>query len=179
MSNTDFETDRLELRPRTMADYEACLAMDRDPEVVQFVSGPWTDPAEHESFLKHRMLADFGAGFGYWSIYSRHCRPEFLGWVLLIPFDAIGPEIEIGWRLNRAAWGRGFASEAARPIICHAFNELRLHSVVADIHPQNVASIRVAEKVGMTFRGEGQHAGAPCKRYEMTQLEFLAAGNAD
>lgn len=94
-----FQTDRLELRPRTMSDYDACLSMDRDPEVTRFVTGPWSDPAAHERFLEHRIETSFGEGLGYWSIFPK----QDLGWVLLIPYDAIGPEIEIGWRLARKA----------------------------------------------------------------------------
>jgi RimJ/RimL family protein N-acetyltransferase len=79
-----FHTDRLELRTRTMEDFDACLAMDRDPEVVQFVAGPWRDHLEHKLFLKGRIEASFGDGLGYWSIFSKQIPDRFLGWVLLI-----------------------------------------------------------------------------------------------
>ena len=152
-----------------MRDFDACLAMDRDPQVVQFVAGPWSDPLEHERFLKSRIQASFGEGLGYWSIFSRQEPERFLGWVLLIPCDAAGPEIEIGWRLNREAWGRGYATEAARPVANHGLRQLRLREIVADIHPKNSASIGVAAKLGMTHRWDGVQHGIPFSRYAIAQ----------
>ncbi|MFT4063637.1 GNAT family N-acetyltransferase [Paraburkholderia sp.] len=176
-----FHTDRLELRPRTLQDFDACLAMDRDPEVVQFIAGPWDDLVEHEHFLKSRIEANFGEGLGYWSIFSKQISGRFLGWILLIPYDAVGPEIEIGWRLNRDAWGHGYGTEAARPVASYALGELGLREIVADIHPENRASIRVASRLGMTHRWDGLHNGVPCRRYAITrdELQLAADGKAD
>lgn len=170
----DFATQRLLLRPRTMADFAACLAMDRDPAVTRYIAGPWNDPAAHAAFIRERMTTAFGDGLGYWSIFPKD-RPElFIGWILLIPDDGIGPEVEIGWRLNRAAWGHGFAPEAARPVVEHAFETLGLERIVADIDPRNLASLRVAEKLGMRHVGDGRHGAAPCKCYVMARADFRA-----
>jgi len=81
-----------------MADYEACLAMDRDPLVTQFIDGPRHDAEQHERFFRDRIDTSFGDGLGYSSIFSKDSPMPFLGWMLLIPRDA---EIEIGWRLCR------------------------------------------------------------------------------
>ncbi|WP_164125920.1 GNAT family N-acetyltransferase, partial [Stenotrophomonas maltophilia] len=67
------------------------------------------------------------------------------------------PEIEIGWRLNRHAWGKGYATEAARPIVAHAFQTVGLDRIVAEIDPANSASMHVAEKIGLKFTGDGRH----------------------
>jgi RimJ/RimL family protein N-acetyltransferase len=170
-----FSTERLALRARTLRDFEACLAMDRDPDVARFIAGPWNDPAEHERFLKGRIEADFGAGLGYWSVFSKQEPTRFLGWVLLIPRDAVGPEIEIGWRLNRDARGRGYATEAARAVMDHGLRELGLREIVADIHPHNSASIRVASKLGMTHRRDGVQDGVPFSRYAIARDEWVPA----
>ncbi len=66
-----FETKRLWMRPRTMEDFDACLAMDRDPEVTRFVPDPWNDRADHEAFLRERILTFPGDGLGYWSIFPK------------------------------------------------------------------------------------------------------------
>ncbi|MGF9563969.1 GNAT family N-acetyltransferase [Neorhizobium sp. JUb45] len=168
-----FETDRLLLRPRKMADFQACLAMDRDPEVTRFVPGPWQNPAEHEVFLRGRIETDHGNGLGYWSIFAKNAPEDFLGWVLLIPRDGVGPEIEIGWRLNRLAWGKGFASEAALTVAAHAFHTLRLDMIVADVMPGNAASLRVAEKLGMLHIGEGHDDNAVFACYAVTRDAFV------
>jgi RimJ/RimL family protein N-acetyltransferase len=91
-----------------------------------------------------------------------------------MPLDAMGPEIEIGWRLRRDAWGAGRATEAARALD-HAFITLGLPEVVADIHPENRRSIRVAEKIGLILRGRRLHHGEPHLHYAVTSAEYRAA----
>lgn len=164
-----FETQRLILRPRTLMDTEECFAMDRDPKVTRFVDGPWSDDQKHRAFIQMRTLARYPAGMGYWTIRTRNDASEFLGWVLLIPTDAVGPEIEIGWRLPRKAWGSGIATEAAWPVLRHAFATLHLPEVVAEIDALNTGSIRVAEKLGLVRRGEVLNHGRESIRYT---LEF-------
>lgn len=78
---------------------------------------------------------------------------QFAGWVLLIPLDTVGPEIEIGWRLRPKYWGKGYATETARVIIQYAVKSLKLQEVIAEIQKMNKGSIRVAEKIGMEYRG--------------------------
>jgi RimJ/RimL family protein N-acetyltransferase len=157
MSLPSFETERLLLRQRTLGDTEACLAMDREPEVTRFVAGPWSDPVAHRAFIETRTQGPYAEGLGYWTILQR-LDEAFIGWVLLIPCDAEGPKIEIGWRLRPRTWGHGFATEAARPVLSHGLETLGLGEVVADIEEGNLASRRVAEKLGM--RSEGPIVGA-------------------
>jgi RimJ/RimL family protein N-acetyltransferase len=177
-----FETNRLLIRPRMLADTDACLAMDSEPEVTRFIPGPWSDPVEHRAFIEARTRGPYPPGLGYWAVLGKDTPSipsesglavfekndaetngdaghspagqggtslaGFIGWVVLMPADAVGPEIEIGWRLRREAWGLGLATEAARPLLHHAFAVLKLAEVVADINPGNARSLRVAEKLG-------------------------------
>lgn len=167
-----FETERLFVRPRTMSDFHACLAMDRDPEVTKFIPGPWNDTPKHEAFLRDRIKTALGDGLGYWSIFPKERPDQFVGWILLIPYDGVGPEIEIGWRLNRLAWGNGFATEAARLIAEYAFHTLGLNRIVANIDQRNLSSVRVAEKIGMKFIGDGEHGEDACKCFAMGKADF-------
>ncbi|NYH16782.1 GNAT family N-acetyltransferase [Paraburkholderia bryophila] len=160
-----FETQRLILLPRTLADTNDCLAMDSDPEVTRFVVGPWGDRLKHRAFVESRTLGDYPAGMGYWTVRSRADPTDFLGWVLLIPTDTSGPEIEIGWRLPRKAWGSGIATEAARTVLQHAFATLDVPEVVAEIDARNFGSMRVAEKLGLIRREEVVHEGKLRIRY--------------
>lgn len=157
-----FSTSRLVLRPRALADLPDCLEMDRDPEVTRFIDGPWSDPAAHRAFVEDRIRRAYPAGMGYWSIIA---AGGFAGWVLLTPLDLRGPEVEIGWRLCRSAWGQGFATEAARPVLDHGLRRLVLEEVVADIDPANAASMRVAAKLGMKARGWVPYAGRMVLRH--------------
>ncbi|MEK2601532.1 GNAT family N-acetyltransferase [Burkholderia arboris] len=144
------ETARLWLRPRVLADLDACLAMDRDPEVTRHIAGPWHDPVEHRRFVMHRITRDYPPGLGYWSIFEKTAPDAFVGWILLIPDYVDGAhDVEIGWRLVRATWGRGIASEAAQAVVRHAFDTVRLPRVIADIAEANSGSLNVAHKLGM------------------------------
>lgn len=157
-----FQTARLTVRPRTVDDIEACLAMDRDPAVTQFIDGPWADPIIHRIFVEARMRHAFPPGMGYWTALA----PEgFAGWILLTPLNLHGPEIEIGWRFVRRLWGNGYATEAAHPVLGHALTTLGLAAVVADIDPANAASARVARKLGLRRAGRVPYAGRIVERY--------------
>ncbi len=150
--------------------------MDREPGTVEWVewpggSGGWHDEVAHRAFIGSRTLAKYPAGMGYWIIARRRHPDEFLGWVLLIPENAQGPEVEIGWRLPVAARGKGHATEAARAVLAHGLRALGLPRIVADIRPENAASIRVASKIGM--RDTGPTPGAPHMR------RFLAEATAE
>lgn len=168
------ETARLILRPRDMSDFEACVALDSDPEVIRYVAAPWRNEAEHLAFLKQRIAMRYPPGQGYWSIFAKQDPTAFLGWVMLCPCHVAGAEVEIGWRLNRAAWGRGYATEAAAPILAEGFAEGDMREIVADIHPDNHASLRVAEKIGLVFTGMVDYHGEPARRHAITRTTFEA-----
>jgi RimJ/RimL family protein N-acetyltransferase len=164
-----FTTERLILRPRTIDDYDACLAMDRDPAVVRYIPGPWDDATAHAAFLRHRIARPYPDGLGYWCVFPKASLDRFLGWVLLIPRDAVGPEVEIGWRLLQSAWGRGYAPEAAAAIVRHAFETVGLDRIIAEIHPEHARSQRVAEKIGLR-RAQSRKLLV----FEMTRDRFAA-----
>ncbi|WP_102335239.1 GNAT family N-acetyltransferase [Salimicrobium jeotgali] len=148
-----FETERLILRERTIEDLEDCLEMDCEEEVVKYIPEVrelLNSQNKHIAFVKERIETKYPNGLGYWTIESKVNNGEFIGWILLIPIDNVGPEIEIGWRLKRDYWGAGYATEAARAILTYAFDTVDLENVVADIHPSNRGSIRVAEKLVFT-----------------------------
>jgi RimJ/RimL family protein N-acetyltransferase len=139
--------------------------MDSDPDVTKFIDGPWSDPVAHRAFVEARTTATYPPGQGYWTLRPRADPRQFLGWVLLIPLDGVGPDIEIGWRLPKAQWGRGYAPEAAAAVLKHGFGTGDFHCVVADIHPDNLSSQRVAEKLGFTFLEQRLHHGERHFRY--------------
>lgn len=163
-------TPRLSLRPRTLADLDACLAMDREPGTLDWIGWPeeaggWGDEAAHRAFIRHRILGPYPAGMGYWIVARRDEPDRFLGWVMLIPEDARGPEVEIGWRLLTAGRGQGYATEAAGGLLRHGLDTLGLPRIIADIRPGNVASRRVALKIGMRETGSAP-GGAHLLRFE-------------
>lgn len=159
-----FATDRLILRERTINDLESCLLMDRDPEVVQYIDGPWNSPEKHKNFVIERISHRYPDGLGYWTIEAKKDH-RFLGWILLIPIDLTSSNIEIGWRLIRDAWGRGYATEAAKVILHHAVNTVGIKKLYADIHPENIGSMKVAEKLGFIDKGLMKNEDGSFYRY--------------
>ena len=149
-----FETARLLLRPRRPEDFDACLAMDSDPEVIRYVSAPWRNATEHLAFLRQRLAASYPPGLGYWAVAPRDDPQRFLGWVMLHPCTVAGAEVEIGWRLNRAAWGHGYATEAAQAFLNLALADEAVWRVQAFCDVENPASARVLEKAGLKLEGK-------------------------
>lgn len=91
-------------------------------------------------------------GYGPYAVVEQRSQ-RLLGYCGLFYFPDVNrkPEVEIGYRLARSAWGKGYANEAALAIRDHAFNNLKMKRLIAIIDPSNTASIRVAEKVGMRY----------------------------
>ncbi len=158
-----------------MADTLACFIMDRDPEVTRYIDGPWSDPTKHRAFIESRTHGPYPDGLGYWSIVARENIDELLGWILLIPRDGHGPEVEVGWRLMREHWGKGVAVEAAAPVLLHGFQIVELDRVIAEMNPANAASIRVAEKLGMVRTKALRNAGRNTACFELDREQFLGA----
>jgi RimJ/RimL family protein N-acetyltransferase len=83
---------------------------------------------------------------------------------------------EVGWRLDRAFWGRGLATESAQVSVRHGFEELELERIISIIIPENLASRRVAEKAGLTLRGELPFKGHDVVWYAIDRREWTDAG---
>ncbi|HUF87777.1 MAG TPA: GNAT family N-acetyltransferase [Thermohalobaculum sp.] len=157
-------TARLRLRPRTLDDLEACFRMDREPGTLDWIDWPlpeggWDDEAAHRALIRSRTLHPYPPGLGYWAVARREWPDEFLGWVLLIPENAEGPEIEIGWRLMRAARGMGYATEAAAALVRHGFETLALHRMVAGMYRANGPSNAVARRLGFRPHDDPARSG--------------------
>jgi RimJ/RimL family protein N-acetyltransferase len=169
-----FETNRLLLRPRSLVDLDACLAMNAEPDVMRYVGGMPANMDDYAATLVTRISRPHPSGLGYWSLFAKQNPQYFLGWVSLVLYDYEDPgsNVEIGWRVPKTAWGNGYATEAASVVLRYAFGSLGLKRVIATMDPGNVSSFRVAEKIGMTFVGDGDYFGTPCKVYAMEQSDL-------
>ena len=158
MDRTALATARLRLRPREADDLEDFLAMDADPEVVRYIypDGPPEPQALRERY-QTRILSGWPLTGGFWIVEWSN-RPGFLGWCALFPLEESGL-IEIGYRYLRAAWGQGIASEAAAAVLAHGFDALGFDPIVGVTHPDNLASQRVLEKIGLRRDGTAFHYG--------------------
>ena len=140
------ETERLLLRPFQQSDFDTYAEMMADPETVRYLGAV---PATRFDAWRHlAMLAGHWTlkGFGHWAVEVKETG-RFIGRVGLW-FPEGWPEFEVGWVIDRRAWGHGYAAEAARVALQHAFGTMGLTHVISLIVPQNQRSIRVAEKLG-------------------------------
>ncbi|MCZ7413205.1 MULTISPECIES: GNAT family N-acetyltransferase [unclassified Streptomyces] len=147
------DTERLVLRPFTDADADDLFALHDDPGVMRFINGGRpANPAEVRGRELPRLMRRHpGFGHGYLAAEGRG-GGGFLGWFEFRPLGAAAPDaVELGYRLNRAAWGRGYATEGARALIRVGFTELGTERVTANTMAVNVRSRRVMAKAGLTF----------------------------
>lgn len=144
-------TDRLILRTWRESDLEPFAALNADPAVMEHFARP-LDRAESDAFVA-RIRAHFDReGFGFWAVEAPGVAP-LVGLVGLArpSFQApFTPCVEVGWRLARAHWGQGYATEAARAAIRDGFDRLGLDEIVAFTVPGNTRSRAVMERLGMT-----------------------------
>ncbi|MFQ5957756.1 MAG: GNAT family N-acetyltransferase [Alphaproteobacteria bacterium] len=143
-------TNRLRLRGLRAADAPHLAAMSADPEVMRYV-GSGVRTYENALAEAQRLVAEErDDGLGLWAIEERSTG-DFHGRVGLLPLDD-SDEIEVAYRLPRTSWGRGIATEAAGCLIVYGFDDLGLDEIVAVTSPDNAASRRVLEKLGLEHR---------------------------
>ena len=148
------ETQRLTLRRFAEDDADNLFALDSDPEVMRYLTGGAPTPRDViERDILPRFLRSYEpyAGFGYWAAAEK-ATGAFLGWFSFLPPEGSGPDVvELGYRLRRVAWGKGYATEGSRALIHRGFAEQDVRRVFATTYQDNLASRRVMEKLGMTL----------------------------
>lgn len=157
-----FTTERLRARSWQPGDADAGFAIYSDPAVMRYLgdgSGATVPSIQAmRRSIQARAERDGGSPYGMWAL-ERLDDEVIVGSILLIPLENKGPDIEAGWHLARAHWGNGYATEAGRAILRYAFDTLGLARVLAVVYPENEASLRVAERIGMRRDGMRQAYG--------------------
>jgi RimJ/RimL family protein N-acetyltransferase len=179
------ETPRLILREFTEDDAAELFALDGDPEVMRYV-GPYrlADVDAYREHIRNEFLSYYSpeSEYGFRAAVEK-AGGAFLGWFVLRPafhyrfareagFRA--RQLELGYRLRRSAWGKGYATEGARALVHKAFTELEAPCVVAVALVENRASTRVLEKAGLLRAGEFRQPGfdTPAVKYALSREEY-------
>lgn len=159
------ETPRLLLRRWRAEDLAPFAALNADPEVTRYVGGPMTREASDA------MVGRFEAGFGErgYSRWAVELGGRLVGFCGLGLHPVVPGDVEIGWRLARDVWGQGVATEAAVAVRDWAVGSGVLGRVVAVVHPDNAASIRVAEKTGLAYERDADLDGLRVLVYGLTR----------
>lgn len=147
---TIFDTPRLLLRQFTVDDAPLILELNSDPEVIKYVHEPLlTTEEQAKKVINDIILPQYKKNLGRWAIFTKH-NNEFIGWCGL-KLLAAKNEIDLGYRLQRAFWGKGFATEAASKAISYGFKSLNLKTITGKAHSENISSINILKKIGMQF----------------------------
>lgn len=177
----ELSTPRLRLRAWRGADRAPFAAMNADPEVMAYFVSTLTR-AESEAFVD-RIEAGFAErGWGLWAV-ERRDTGTFCGYVGLQPVTfeaAFTPAVEIGWRLARAQWGQGFATEAARSVLGFGAGCLGLARIDSFTAVHNTRSEAVMVRIGMHKAGEFDHPriaeGHPLRRHVLYERTASTTG---
>lgn len=165
---TILATARLRFEPLDDSHFAGLQAMNADPEVMRWLGGRPATPDETRAMIARVRMRWEAWGYGWWALLDA-ADGALVGaaGIQHLGFDRANPH-EIGWRLRRARWGQGLATEVARAIVRHGFEVLGAPRLCAIRHPDNAASLRVMEKLGM------RDAGLQCWNGEQVAVRELA-----
>ena len=162
------EDPRLILGAWQFDDWAGFRPIATDPQVMRYITGgsPWND-AQVQDFVGRQVATFAERGFCRWKMIEA-ATGEFIG------FCGLGmwrdhPDPEIGWWLARRHWGRGLATEAAGIALRDAFERVGLERVVSIARPENTASTRIMEKLGLKFECEFESDGVALVRYAINR----------
>ncbi|WP_051265558.1 GNAT family N-acetyltransferase [Nakamurella lactea] len=148
------ETKRLTLRRITTDDVDNLVELDADPDVMFWITGGRPTPREEvvddilPAFLDYYRRYP---GYGFWAVIEKSTG-GFLGWVHFRPAEGDpADDAELGYRLKKSAWGKGYATEASRAVLDRGFADFGVRRVHAETMVVNTASRRVMEKCGLSL----------------------------
>jgi len=146
-------TERLTLRMLRDDDLDGYAELYGDVEAARYIGGDGRALSRAESWRNMAMVVGHYhlRGYGMWAVVETRTQ-EFVGRIGFINPEG-WPGFELGWAILRRHWGRGFATEGARAALAHAFDDMGRDHVISLIHPDNVRSIRVAERLGERLEG--------------------------
>lgn len=162
-----FETPRLFLRRFTEEDSKLILELNSDPDIVKYVHEPVLQTEEEANrIIINNILPQYRNNLGRWAIHTKEGN-DFIGWCGLKYLPEVDV-IDLGYRLKKSAWGKGYATESAAHTLKYGFEYLHIKLITGRAHIENTASFKVLEKIGMHFKEEGIVDDCPVRTYLLT-----------
>ena len=164
------QTERLNLREWTAGDVDDLMVLATDLEVMRYINGgvPLAR-GDIVDFIERQTTAQRERGWCRWALEVRQPaegEPRgvagFCG-----PGCTFAPDVELGWWIHPALWGRGLATEAGQAAVGYCFGAVGFERLICCVHPENARSLRVAEKVGFVPVDEIEHRGMRIIRHEL------------
>ena len=178
MAQLTLHTERLRLVPLADEHLELEIELDADPEVMRYITGRASSPDEVEQAHRRRLAAaDEVPGLGFWAGFALN---EFIGWWILQPPNGpdqprVAGEADLGYRVLRRHWRRGYASEGSRELIRYGFEDVRLDRIFAQTMAVNAASRATMAALGLTFArafASGEPYDDPVPGAEQGEVEY-------
>ncbi|MFS8152151.1 GNAT family N-acetyltransferase [Vreelandella titanicae] len=163
------ETERLCIRTLSLDDVPELTNILSDPEVMKYSIRGVCDETATRRFIEWCLESYASHRIGPWALVEKG-SDGLVGFCGVSPEEVNGvEEMGLGYRLAKRYWGQGLASEAVQAVLHNAFNQKQLSSVVVIIEPENVASLKVAEKAGFSEFDILEFYGRPVRQYRLTQ----------
>ncbi len=171
------ETERLLLRELVLEDQQDLFELDSDPAVHRYIENTPVKSIEEIVKVIEMLLQQYKEnGIARWAVIDKETK-ECIGWSGLKYFkDSLNNHIhfyELGYRFKQKHWGKGFATESARAILSHGFQELNIKSIYAITHPENFNSKHVLQKLGFKFIEIFDYDGDPTCWFELTKRDWV------
>lgn len=164
------QTERLTLRKLSVRDAADLFDYAKRPDVTRYLTwNPHPDPAYSREYLEYLQGRYSGGMFYDWGIWHK-AAAKMIGTCGFTAFNCTHDSAEVGYVLNPEYWGKGIAAEALERVIRFGFEKLNLHRIEAKFIQGNEQSLRVMEKVGMTFEGYAREA-------MLVKGKFVTVGN--
>jgi RimJ/RimL family protein N-acetyltransferase len=164
-------SERFVLRAFREDDVPALTALHSDPDVMRYLRPNGeveTRPRQAWDYIATQMGHWLLKGYGKWALADR-ASDTLIGRVGYFDAPYEWPGLELGWTLARSVWGKGYATDAARLALGWGFETLKTDEIISAIHPDNAASIRVAERLGETYTHDAPLNGQPFRIFMITR----------
>lgn len=161
------ETNRLVLQTWTLDDAASAFKIWGDAKVMQFVGKPFESIEVAGRALGNAIAAQEKYGFCLWAAAEKSGE-AIIGCCGFHPYGD-GPALELAYHFIPSSWGRGYATEATAACVKYGFEKLNAPKIVAFTHPDNAASYRVLERIGMKYKGVVPYEGTEEKLYELSR----------
>lgn len=159
---------RLVLRPFTLDDVDPLYEILQQENIMAYFPGTKTPPRDAVERLVQAQLREWAErGYGWWAVAEKDQPAHpIVGWCGL-GYLPDTDETEVAYLLSKDVWGQGYATEGARASVEWGFSTLDLDEIVGIVHPENIASQRVLEKLGMDRTARTEYFGMDCYRYAL------------
>jgi len=171
------ETDRILLREIVVEDAAAMFEMDADPEVHRYLGNSpieSIDEAVANILFIRKQYEELG--IGRWAIVEKESG-AFVGWGgMKFRTDEVNGYqnyYDVGYRLLRRHWGKGYATESAKASVDYGFSRMEMQSIYAMAHVENLGSINALQKTGLKITGQVEHEGILCHWFEISKQDWL------